>query len=91
MRPGQFVEARLQLSSTEEQFRVPASAITRIGDTPMVFVHEAAGFAPVGVKIIAREGQFSIVSGGLAAGSKVAASGIASLKAAWTGREGADQ
>jgi len=88
LRPGQFVEVRLQLSSTEEQFRVPSSAITRIGDTPMVFVHEAAGFAPVSVKIIAREGQFSIVAGGLAAGSKVAASGIASLKAAWTGRDG---
>ena len=88
LRPGQFLEVRLQLSSTEEQFRVPSSAITRIEDAPMVFVHEAAGFAPVSVKIIAREGQFSIVSGGLAAGSKVAASGIASLKAAWTGRDG---
>ncbi len=88
LRPGQFVEVRLQLSSTKEQFRVPSSAITRIGDTPMVFVHEAAGFAPVSVKIVAREGEFSIVSGGIAAGSKVAASGIASLKAAWTGRDG---
>ncbi len=88
LRPGQFVEVRLQLSGTVEQFRVPSSAITHIGDTPMVFVHEAAGFAPVSVKIVAREGQYSIVSGGLAAGSKVAASGIASLKAAWTGSKG---
>jgi len=88
LRPGQFIEVRLQLNSTVEQFRIPSSAITRIGDTPMVFVHEAAGFAPVSVKIIAREGQFSIVTGGLAAGWKVAASGIASIKAAWTGRDG---
>jgi RND family efflux transporter MFP subunit len=90
LRPGQFVEVRLQLGNTEDQFRVPSSAITRIGDMPMVFVHEAAGFAPVSVKIIAREGQFSIVSGGLAAGSRVAASGIASLKAAWSGRDGGE-
>ena len=88
LRPGQFVEVRLQLRSTTEQFRVPSSAITRIGDAPIVFVQEAAGFAPVGVDIVAREGQFSIVTGELAAGSKVAASGIAALKAAWTGRDG---
>jgi membrane fusion protein, heavy metal efflux system len=91
LRPGQFVEVRLQLSGTEEQLRVPSSAITRIGDTPMVFVHEAAGFAPVGVKVVAREGEYSIVTGGIAAGSKVAASGIASLKAAWAGRYGTEQ
>jgi multidrug efflux pump subunit AcrA (membrane-fusion protein) len=88
LRPGQFVEVRLRLRNTQVQFRVPTSAITRIGEVPMVFVHEAVGFAPVSVKVIAREGQFSIVSGGLAAGSQVAASGIASLKAAWTGRDG---
>lgn len=88
LRPGQFVEVRLQLSGSVEQFRVPSSAITRIGDTPMVFVHEAAGFAPVSVGIITREGGFSIVTGGLEAGSRVAASGIAYLKAVWTGRDG---
>ena len=54
----------------------------------MVFVHEAAGFAPVSVEIVAREGGFSVVTGGLAAGSKVAASGITFLKAVWTGRDG---
>lgn len=88
LRPGQFVEVRLELGSAEEHFRVPTSAITRIGGTPMVFVHEAAGFAPVSVRVIARDGQFSIVSGGLSAGDRVAASGIASLKAAWTGAHG---
>lgn len=91
LRPGQFVEVRLQLSGTEAQLRVPSSAITHIGGTPMVFVHEAAGFAPVGVKVVTREGEYSVVTGGLAAGSKVAASGIASLKAAWAGRYGTEQ
>jgi cobalt-zinc-cadmium efflux system membrane fusion protein len=91
LRPGQFVEVRLQLSGSEAQFRVPSSAITRIGDAPMVFVHEAAGFAPVAVEVVTREGEYSIVTGGLAAGSQVAASGIASLKAAWAGRYGAGQ
>ncbi len=91
LRPGQFLEVRLRLSGSKSQFRVPSSAITRIGDTPMVFLHEAAGFAPVAVKIVAREGDYSIVTGGLSAGSKVAASGIASLKAAWAGRYGAGQ
>lgn len=91
LRPGQFVEVRLRLSGGESQFRVPSSAITRIGNAPMVFLHEAAGFAPVAVKVVAREGEYSIVTGGLSAGSKVAASGIASLKAAWAGRYGAEQ
>ena len=88
LRPGQFLEVRLQLSSTEEQFRVPSSAITRIGDTPTVFVHEPAGFFAVSVQIVTREGKYSIVAGSLAEGLKIAASGIASLKAAWSGRDG---
>jgi RND family efflux transporter MFP subunit len=90
LRPGQFLEVRLKLSSTEEQFRVPSSAITRVGDTPVVFVHEPAGFFPVEVQIVAREERHSIVRGSLAAGWEVAASGIASLKAAWSGRDGAE-
>jgi cobalt-zinc-cadmium efflux system membrane fusion protein len=91
LRPGQFLEVRLRLSGSKTQFRVPSSAITRIGDTPMLFLHEAAGFSPVAVKVVAREGEYSIVTGGLSAGSKVASSGIASLKAAWAGRYGAGQ
>jgi membrane fusion protein, heavy metal efflux system len=91
LRPGQFLEVRLRLSGSKTQYRVPSSAITRIGNTPMVFLHEAAGFAPVAVKIVAREGDYSIVTGSLSAGSKVAASGIASLKAAWAGRYGSGQ
>jgi hypothetical protein len=59
-----------------------------MGDTPVVFVHEPAGFFPVEVKIIAREEKHTIVSGGLAPDWEVAASGIASLKAAWSGRDG---
>ena len=89
LRPGQFVEVRLTLlRSSEAQFRVPASAITRIGDATAVFVHEAAGFFSVPVEVIAREGEFSVVNGALSPGKQVASSGIAALKAAWTGREG---
>jgi cobalt-zinc-cadmium efflux system membrane fusion protein len=88
LRPGQFVEVRLTLSSSVDQFRVPSSAITRVGDTTMVFAHEAVGFFSVPVDVVAREGEFSVVTGDLAPGEEVATSGIAALKAAWTGRDG---
>jgi cobalt-zinc-cadmium efflux system membrane fusion protein len=87
LRPGQFVEVRLRLSSTKREFRVPSGAVTRIGDTTLVFVHEAAGFFSVPVEVSAREGEFSVVTGELSAGEEVATSGIAALKAAWSGRE----
>ena len=88
LRPGQFVEVRLTLSSSVDQYRVPSSAITRIGDTTLVFAHEAVGFFSVPVEVVAREGEFSVVTGDLSVGDEVATSGIAALKAAWTGREG---
>jgi cobalt-zinc-cadmium efflux system membrane fusion protein len=87
LRPGQFVEVRLRLSSTKRELRVPSSAVTRSGDTTVVFVREPAGFFSVPVEVIAPEGDFSVVSGDLSPGEAVATSGIAALKAAWAGRE----
>jgi len=88
LRPGQFVEVRLTLSSSQSQFRVPSSAVTRVGDATLVFVHEAVGFFSVPVEVLAREGAYSVVTGDLSPGQEVATSGIAALKAAWTGRDG---
>lgn len=90
LRPGQFVEVRLRLASAKPQFRVPSGSITRIGDADMVFVQEPAGFAPVSVLVLGREDGYSVVTGGLAPDARVAASGIAALKAAWTGRDGGE-
>jgi len=87
LRPGQFVEVRLKLSSAKRSLRVPSSAVTRMGDTTLVFVHEPAGFFSIPVEVSAREGEFSVVTGELSAGAEVATSGIAALKAAWSGRE----
>ena len=88
LRPGQFAEVRLTLRSAVTQFRVPSSSITRVGDTNLVFVHEAAGFTAFPVEVVAREEGFAVVKGDLDMGDMVASSGIAALKAAWTGRDG---
>jgi RND family efflux transporter MFP subunit len=87
LRPGQFVEVRLKLSSTKRELRIPSSAVTRVGDTTLIFVHEAAGFFSIPVEVTAREGEFSVVTGDLSPGDEVATSGIAALKAAWAGRD----
>jgi hypothetical protein len=51
---------------------------------PYVFVETARGFTPTPVQLIRQNASQAEVSG-LAAGSRVAAKGVAALKAQWLG------
>ncbi|MDR2875137.1 MAG: efflux RND transporter periplasmic adaptor subunit [Methylobacillus sp.] len=87
--PGQFVEAELVSGNDGQQFVVPRNAVTRNGADSYVFVQNAQGFAPLKITVLSEQADRIVFSGNLAAGSKVAVSGTAAIKAAWTSSGGA--
>ncbi|MBC7284562.1 efflux RND transporter periplasmic adaptor subunit [Hoeflea sp.] len=80
--PGQNVMAVIIGSTDQQGVAVPSRAVTRIGDTPHVFVRRGNGFVPRPVVVVAEAGDRTVLSEGLEAGEIVAISGIAELKAA---------
>ena len=85
LRPGQFVQARLEQPSAEPLFRVPQSALVHNEGRTWLLLAEDAGFRPLPVQVRSQESGQAVVSGGLSAGDRVAVSGTAALKAAWLG------
>jgi len=83
LRPGQFIQARLERGSDEPLFRVPQSALVRNQGRTWVLVAGADGFRPRAVDVRAEEAGEVIVAGPLTVGDRVAVSGTATLKAAW--------
>ena len=63
---------------------VPAAALVWKASQPYVFVETAQGFTPTPVQLIRQNASQAEVSG-LAADSRVAAKGVAALKAQWLG------
>ena len=83
LRPGQFVQARLEQPSAEPLFRVPRSALVRNQGRAWVLLAEGEGFRPLAVQVRSEESGQAVVSGEFAPGDQVAVSGTAALKAAW--------
>ena len=90
LRPGQSVQVALAGTSVPQGKQpaqtliVPAAALVWQASRPYVFVETAQGFAPTPVQLIRQNASQAEVSG-LAAGSRVAAKGVAALKAQWLG------
>lgn len=90
LRPGQSVQVALagtsvpQGKQTAQTLIVPAAALVWKASQPYVFVETAQGFTPTPVQLIRQNASQAEVSG-LAAGSRVAAKGVAALKAQWLG------
>jgi RND family efflux transporter MFP subunit len=85
LRPGQFVETRLEVGAGEARFRVAGDAVVRYQGRDWVFVRVANGFRPVAVDVHGHRQGEAVVSGPLKAGQKVAVSGLAVIKGAWSG------
>lgn len=77
---GRTVMARLKGSADTPGVSVPISAVTRLGDKDVVFVSGRQGFAVRPVTLAGRSGDRATLSAGLAAGERVATSGLAELK-----------
>ena len=90
LRPGQYVETRLEVGAGEGRFRVPEGAVVRNQGKQWVFVRQATGFLPVAVRVHGRREGDAVVSGPLQAGQAVAVSGLAAIKGAWSGYGGGE-
>ncbi len=90
LRPGQSIQVALagpsasQDKPTAKTLIVPAAALVWQASRPYVFVETAQGFVPTPVQLIRQNASQAEVTG-LAAGSRVAAKGVAALKAQWLG------
>jgi len=90
LRPGQYVETRLEVGSAGARFRVPQGAVVRNQGKQWVFVRAPQGFLPVAVTVHGRRDGDAVVSGPLKAGQEIAVSGLAAIKGAWSGYGGGE-
>jgi len=90
LRPGQSVQVALAGTSASQGKQpaqtliVPVAALVWQASRPYVFVETAQGFVPTPVQLIRQNASQAEVTG-LAGGSRVAAKGVAALKAQWLG------
>jgi cobalt-zinc-cadmium efflux system membrane fusion protein len=79
---GQTVRLTLMQRAASGSLTVPRDAVIEMSSGPAVFVVRSGGFEAVQVKVLARGPADATVSGRLAAGDRVAVSGLSELKAA---------
>ena len=85
LHPGQFLQVQLATQSGKDNFRVPRSAVARVGERHFVFVAGPGGFAPMPVEVSSEQADSLVVRAGLPPGSRIAINGAAALKAIWQG------
>lgn len=83
--PGQYVEVELIAEAVTDQFSVPKSAVVRSGQKNYLFVQTANGFNAQPVSMVSEQADHAIVTGKLTGKEKVAVTGTAAIKAAWSG------
>jgi len=84
LRPGQSVQVALAGVQSAQSLAVPATALVWKANMPYVFVETVQGFTPTPVQLVRQNASQAEVTG-LASGSRVAAKGVAALKAQWLG------
>jgi hypothetical protein len=84
LRPGQSVQVAIVGAQSAQSLAVPAAALVWKANLPYVFVETAQGFTPTSVRLVRQNASQAEVAG-LAPGSRVAAKGVAALKAQWLG------
>ena len=84
LRPGQSVQVALAGAQSAQSLAVPAAALVWKANVPYVFVETAKGFTPTPVQLVRQNASQAEVTG-LIPGSRVAAKGVAALKAQWLG------
>jgi len=84
LRPGQSVQVGLTGAQSAQGLAVPAASLVWKANAPYVFVETAQGFTPTAVQLVRQNVSQAEVTG-LIPGSRVAAKGVAALKAQWLG------
>lgn len=86
IRPGQYVEAVLAGGQrTAKSWRAPLAAVVWRRAKAYVFVAVPGGFRPQPVTVSGEAGESVLIDGPFRGDERVAVSGVAALKAAWTG------
>ncbi|HUS91774.1 MAG TPA: efflux RND transporter periplasmic adaptor subunit [Phycisphaerae bacterium] len=80
-RPGLFVTGEIVVEQVDVPVRVPADAVQRIEDRPVVFVPTPEGLEATAVRTGRSDPRFVEIVSGLAAGQKYVARGAFELKA----------
>jgi cobalt-zinc-cadmium efflux system membrane fusion protein len=88
MRPGQVMQVRVFAPTREPVLTVPQQSVVRRGEQSWVFVKGADAVSAVPVDVAAIAAGHAFIRSGLAGDADVATTGIATLKAAWTGMGG---
>jgi len=83
LRLGELVTVQLPVADSADSWDVPLAAVAHNGRQAYVFVRADGGFDARAVTIVASTGQWVRVKGALAAGERIAASGVVALKGAW--------
>ncbi len=78
--PGQMVSVTLKRETVSGALSVPSNAVTRIDNMPSVFVKTGSGFAVKPIELRGRSREEATVSGEIAPGDLVAASGLPQLE-----------
>jgi cobalt-zinc-cadmium efflux system membrane fusion protein len=79
---GEVVPAYIQSPlPTTKGWRVPIQAVVQHPTTPLVFVATDKGFRPTPVRVLSSDDDRAVVDGALQAQSRVAVTGVASLRA----------
>jgi cobalt-zinc-cadmium efflux system membrane fusion protein len=81
LRAGQLVEAVLGGAGAQGVWRVPAAAIARNGGRAQVYVEAPGGFVALAVQVVEEAGGFALVAAPFRGNERVAAKGVATLKA----------
>jgi len=78
------VQVGLAGAQSAQGLAVPAASLVWKANAPYVFVETAQGFTPTAVQLVRQNASQAEVTG-LIPGSRVAAKGVAALKAQWLG------
>lgn len=89
--PGQFVEVQLVemgYGQGGNRYSVPRPAVTRSGPDNYVFVQTLQGFEARKIEVVSEQADEIVISGKFVGNEKVATSGLAAIKGAWSGLGG---
>lgn len=75
LRPGQSAQVTLTAGSRQDGLVVPTEALIRTGKRTLVMLAERGGFRPAEVLLGQEVGDLTVITGGLAEGQEVVASG----------------
>jgi hypothetical protein len=84
--PGQFVQLSIvPAAAPAGSVTVASESVVQRAGKDYVFIEEGGGLRPVPVKVLRRQGEVTVLGGGISAGTRVASKGLAALKGSWMG------